>query len=71
MKREQEMAGRLYLTALWDQEKGAYVAVVTEGHASAGDTTVTCCTVSLQPTERACRQWFKRMRKERPWEARH
>ena len=27
--------------------------------------------VTLQPTERACRQWFKRMRKERPWEARH
>lgn len=61
---------RLYLTYLWNDEKDAYIAVVTEGHGSAGDEQVTCCTVSLQPTERACRQWFRRMRKERPWETR-
>lgn len=43
---------------------------VTEGHAAAGDDLVTCCTVALLPNPRACRQWFRRMRKERPWETR-
>ena len=62
---------RLCMSYLWDDEKQAYLAIATNGHPQAGDTEVMVLTVALLPTPRACREWFKRMRKERPWEIRH
>jgi hypothetical protein len=62
---------KLYLTYDWKENRTAYLAVISEGHPRMGDDHVTVCTVELLPSPRACRQWFRRMRKERPWEARH
>lgn len=62
--------GRLYMTHAWNEEKQAHLAVITDGHPRMGDGHVEVLTVELLPSPRACRQWFKRMRKERPWETR-
>jgi hypothetical protein len=64
------MSERLFLTYAWKADRNGYLAVVSEGHPRLGDEEVTVCTVALLPTPRACRQWFRRMRKERPWETR-
>lgn len=61
--------GRLYMTHAWNDEQQAYLAIITDGHPHGGEE-VTVLTLELLPTTRACRQWFKRMRKERPWETR-
>jgi hypothetical protein len=61
---------RLYMTHAWNDEQQAYLAVITEGHPRMGDELATVLTLELLPTARACRQWFKRMRRERPWETR-
>lgn len=62
---------RLYMTHDWSEEHDAYMAVITAGHPRMGDDKCEVLTVQLLPSPRACRQWFKRMRKERPWETRN
>lgn len=63
------MAG-LYLTYKWSDEHQCYIAVITEGHFRRGDEETVVLDVEKLPSPRACRKWFKRMRKERPWETR-
>lgn len=62
--------GRFYLTTLWDEEKDAFICVISEGHAAAGDGEVIVCTVALHKTQRAARAWFRAQMKSRPWETR-
>ena len=61
---------KYYLTTLQDAEKdhpGEFMAVITAGHASAGDDEVVVCDVDRFPTAEECVEWFKRMCVEEPW----
>jgi hypothetical protein len=64
------MADEYALMCAWDEDKQAYIALVI-GKPFKGMHTTTVYTVELHKTEGECYQWFKKMIKEKPWEARN
>lgn len=60
----------LYLTTKWFQERGEFVAVLSFGQPQLGDENPVIVDVNAFKTKRECRAWFRRMKKERPWETR-
>lgn len=49
-------------------EDGKMIAVISDGASILGHTDITTLKLREVADERQARDWFKRMRKERPWE---
>lgn len=66
-------ADTLYLTV--DRERrqpqnDGYIAVITLGNYQAGDDPITVLSVEVVKNMKTAKQWFRRMKIERPWETR-
>lgn len=64
---------QLYLTVGREKrqpQNDGYIAVISQGQPQFGDANVTVLSVQVVPNMKAAKAWFKRMRAERPWEAR-
>lgn len=59
----------LYLT-IGKTEDGRTLAVCSDGSPQFGHNPVTVLTLEVVASEREARDWFKRVRVERPWEIR-
>lgn len=68
---------RLYLTVgrkkEWNQTHTlyGYIAVISLGQPQLGDERTIICDVEVVDNMKQAKQWFKRMKVERPWEPRH
>jgi hypothetical protein len=60
----------LYMTTGRD-EKGRFIAIVTDGTPQLGHQDVTVLTLEVVEDEADAARWFDRMKQERPWEVRH
>lgn len=60
----------MYLTVDRDREKGGMIAVITRGQPQLGDESVVILSVERFKNMKEAKTWYRRMRVERPWEAR-
>lgn len=67
---EATMTSKYALACAWDEDKQAYIAVVIDKPYD-GMGTITVYTVDLHKTAGECQQWFEKMIREKPWEARN
>jgi len=61
----------MYLTVDHDREKGGMIAVISLGQPQLGDTHVTVLSVERVKNMKQAKAWYRQMKLERPWEARH
>lgn len=58
-----------YLTAEWNPERSAYLAVISIGSPQVGDAEVTVCDADWFHSMKKARKWFKSQVAKKPWEA--
>lgn len=61
----------MYLTVGDDPEGRGKLAIITIGQPQLGDERCTVLTLEIVKNMKAARAWYRRMKIERPWEARN
>jgi hypothetical protein len=60
-----------YYLTIGKTEDGRTLAICSDGTPQRGHDGVTVLSLEVVASEPEARQWFKRVRKEKPWETRH
>jgi hypothetical protein len=62
---------KIYVTIDKNPRGPGVLAVISQGQPQLGDQEVTILTFEVLPNRKAAKQWFRRMKVERPWEIRN
>lgn len=60
----------MYLTIARDPNSSGWIAAITMGQPQLGDNNVTLLTIEVLKSRTEAREWFERMKIEKPWETR-
>ena len=62
---------RMYLTTAPNPNGKGLLAIISQGQPQLGDVNVTVLTLEIVKNMKEVKSWYRRMKIERPWEARN